>query len=240
MSREVLEKIVPQAGIIRHNFSWETHAWHAARMKDARDIAATAGTPIMILQDLSGPRVQEEDGHKYGGHTDNLLTEKDLKDIDFGIEQNVDWIAMSYVGHAKDVENLRNELTKRGSSIRIIAKIERQEAVDNFKEILAVSDGVMVARGDLGNEVPLEKIPFIEREIIALCNEANKPVIVATQMMLSMTGCKTPTRAEVTDVAFAAICGADYTMLSEETASGKYPVEAVTMMRKILGEACQH
>ena len=118
-----------------------------------------------------------------------------------------------------------------------MAKIERAEAVAAFQEILAAADGIMIARGDLGNEVPLEQIPFIEREIIALCNAANKPVVVATQMILSMAESDTPTRAEVTDVAFAAMCGASYTMLSEESASGKYPAQAVTMMARILKEA---
>jgi pyruvate kinase len=123
-----------------------------------------------------------------------------------------------------------------GKVIPIIAKIERKVALENLDEIISETDEVMVARGDLGNEIEIEKIPYEEKIIVDKCNAAGKPVIVATQMMLSMTNSPTPTRAEVTDVAYAVQIGADGVMLSEESASGKYPVEAVTEMRKIVDE----
>jgi pyruvate kinase len=128
-------------------------------------------------------------------------------------------------------------MKKLGKILPIISKIERKIAYENLDEIIDVSDAIMIARGDLGNEVPLEKIPFIEKNIIVKCKEKGKPVIVATQMLLSMTQNPTPTRAEVTDVAYAIINGADAVMLSEESASGKYPVEAVIMMEKIISES---
>lgn len=161
------------------------------------------------------------------------LTEKDLEDLRFCIEQEVDYLALSFVRRAADVLELKNLLVQSTSHIRVISKIEKPEAVDHFTEILAVSDGIMVARGDLGVEIRPEKVPLIQKEIIRKCNLAGKPVITATQMLESMVNNPRPTRAETSDVANAILDGTDAVMLSAETASGKYPVEAVALMDSI-------
>lgn len=162
------------------------------------------------------------------------MTEKDAQDIQFGIEEDIDFIAASFVRRAKDVLEIRKVLEKHGAShIQIIPKIENREGVDNIQEILEVSDGVMVARGDLGVEIPAEEVPLVQKELIQKCNEQAKPVITATQMLDSMQRNPRPTRAEASDVANAIFDGTDAIMLSGETAAGKYPVEAVETMDKI-------
>lgn len=162
------------------------------------------------------------------------ITEKDSKDILFGIEQGVDFIAASFVRRAKDVLEIRELLEKNnGSHIQIIPKIENQEGVDNIDEIIQVSDGLMVARGDLGVEIPAEEVPLVQKSLIQKCNDAGKPVITATQMLDSMQRNPRPTRAEASDVANAILDGTDAIMLSGETAAGLYPVEAVQTMDKI-------
>jgi len=161
------------------------------------------------------------------------LTEKDLDDLEFCLAQELDYIALSFVRTAADVEQLKALLSQRGASIRVIAKIEKPEAVENFAEILAVSDGIMVARGDLGVEINPEKVPLIQKHIIRQCNLAGKPVITATQMLESMVHSPRPTRAETSDVANAILDGTDAVMLSAETAAGKYPCEAVAMMVRV-------
>ncbi|MEA3399597.1 MAG: pyruvate kinase [Patescibacteria group bacterium] len=229
--KETIKKMIDNhMDVARLNFSWGTYEEHANYIKIIRELGN-----IPIIQDLSGPRIQEGKSHHFD-ENEEIITEKDLKDLEFGIEQKVDYVAMSFVGTAKDVLKLK----KYSKGIPIIAKIERKIAVENIDEILKVTDGIMIARGDLGNEVPLEEIPFIEKNIIAKCKEVGKPVVVATQMMLSMTENKTPTRAEVTDVAYAVSLGADAVMLSEETASGQHPVGVIEMMEKINLEAEKH
>ncbi len=162
------------------------------------------------------------------------ITEKDAKDILFGIEQEVDFIAASFVRRAKDVLEIRELLEKNnGSHIQIIPKIENQEGVDNIDEIIQVSDGLMVARGDLGVEIPAEEVPLVQKKLIQKLNDAGKPVITATQMLDSMQRNPRPTRAEASDVANAIFDGTDAIMLSGETAAGMYPVEAVKTMDKI-------
>ena len=161
------------------------------------------------------------------------VTEKDLEDILFGIEQGVDFIAASFVRTAADVLEIRKVLEEHDSPVQIIAKIETQAAVDNIAEILEVSDGIMVARGDLGVEIPAEEVPLVQKQIIAQCNLLGKPVITATQMLDSMIRNPTPTRAEVTDVANAIFEGTDAVMLSGETAVGRYPTRAVQVMDRI-------
>ncbi|MEA3544503.1 MAG: pyruvate kinase [Thermodesulfobacteriota bacterium] len=161
------------------------------------------------------------------------MTKKDLADLEFIIDQQLDWVALSFVRTAEEVSRLKQILAKRNSSIRVIAKIEKPEAVDNFSAILAVTDGVMVARGDLGVEVPSEQVPLIQKRIIRECNQVGKPVITATQMLESMIAHPRPTRAETSDVANAILDGTDAIMLSGETAAGLYPVEAVKVMDRV-------
>ena len=166
------------------------------------------------------------------------LTERDISDIRFGIENDFDFIAASFVRKASDVEDIRKVLhTYGGDKIRIIAKIENQEGVDNLDEILAAADGVMVARGDLGVEIPAARVPILQKQMIRKGLQAGKPVITATQMLDSMIRNPRPTRAEVSDVANAVFDGTSCVMLSGETASGKYPAEALAAMNSIVVEA---
>lgn len=158
------------------------------------------------------------------------LTEKDLTDLEFGMQQNVDWIALSFVRKASDIRELRQILDSRKSSSRIVAKIEKPEALNNIDEIISSTDAVMVARGDLGVEIWLEEVPMVQKMLVEKCNKAGKPVIVATQMMESMIENPRPTRAETNDVANAVMDGADALMLSAETAAGKYPLEVIRSM----------
>lgn len=164
------------------------------------------------------------------------LNDKDRGYINFAIENELDFIAHSFVRNKEDVMAIQEILDERNSPIKIIAKIENQEGVDHIDEILDHTYGVMVARGDLGIEIEAEKIPRIQRYIVNKCNESKKPVIIATQMLHSMIDHPRPTRAEISDIANAIYMGADAIMLSGETASGKYPVEAVMMMRKVAME----
>lgn len=173
-----------------------------------------------------------------GVHIDlPALTEKDIHNINLAIDEDIDFIAHSFVRSAADVKAVQDVLDARGSDIKIISKIENQEGVDNIDEIIAASYGIMIARGDLGIEVPIERIPGIQRNIIRKCVKAKKPVIVATQMLHSMISNPRPTRAEVTDIANAIYYRTDALMLSGETASGKYPVESVQTMAQIAEQA---
>lgn len=165
------------------------------------------------------------------------LTEKDCENILYAIDKDIDFIAHSFVRNKQDVLDIRQILDTYGSDIKVIAKIENQEGVDNIDEILSVADGIMVARGDLGIEVPQERIPGIQRLLIKKAILAKKPVIVATQMLHTMINNPRPTRAEVTDIANAIYYRTDALMLSGETAYGKYPVEAVSTMTKIAAQA---
>ncbi len=164
------------------------------------------------------------------------LTEKDLEDAAFIIKEKLDWVALSFVRRVADIEILRKILDDNKSKAKIIAKIEMPEAIVNLRDIILVSDGIMVARGDLGVELPVEKIPLIQKEIIRKCIHRAKPVIVATQMMESMIDRVKPNRSEITDVANAVIEGADAVMLSGETATGQFPVLVIETMRKIITE----
>jgi len=167
------------------------------------------------------------------------LTEKDKKDLRFGIQNEVDYVALSFVRQAEDLQDIKRIIARMGSDIPVVAKIEKPEAVDNIDAILETTDAVMVARGDLGVEMRYEKVPTIQKMIIQKAIAANKPVITATQMLESMHQNPIPTRAEASDVANAIMDGTDAVMLSGETASGRYPVEAVLMMSKIAAQVEQ-
>ncbi len=316
-SEAVLTKLV-KAGlnVARLNFSHGDFAEHQEKVDNIRIVSEKLGTPIALLQDLSGPKIrigdfyqervtlkegdefilttekcvgdehrasvnypklpQEikpgafimvDDGKKklqvvsikgneiktkiiVGGETKgrrgvNLpgtdlsissLTAKDKKDIEFGVSNQVDFVALSFVRRAADVHELRRILEKKGLPAQIIVKIETTQAIDNLEEILRATDAVMVARGDLAVEVPMERVPLLQKQIVHMSRELGKPVIVATQMLESMISAPVPTRAEVNDVANAILDGTDAVMLSEETTLGKFPVEAVSMMSKIAME----
>jgi pyruvate kinase len=163
------------------------------------------------------------------------LTEKDLKDLQFALDNHIEWIGLSFVRSANDIHDLKKLIAKAKSPARVMAKIEKPEALTEIDAIIKATDGVMVARGDLGVELPLERVPVIQKMLVKKCIEYSRPVIVATQMMESMILEFSPTRAEVNDVANAVMDGADAVMLSEETSVGKYPLKAVEYMQRIIG-----
>ena len=220
----------------------------------------SAGNKILIddgLIELEVKEVNGEDivctvinggelGERKGVNVPNVkiklpaLTDKDKEDIRFAIKEGFDFIAASFVRTADAIREIRQMLDDAGSSIQIISKIENAEGLQNLDEIIEVSDGIMVARGDLGVEIPAQKLPYIQKQIIHKCNEAGKVVITATQMLDSMIRNPRPTRAEVTDVANAVYDGTDAVMLSGETAQGKYPVEALQMMVQIVKNTEEH
>ena len=183
-----------------------------------------------ILMSKKGINLPDTD---FGG---DILTPKDLRDIEYGLDKDIDFVALSFVQSPDDISNLRQILVAGGSTAQIIAKIETKAAIkdDVMQAIVMVSDGIMVARGDLAVEAGAEVVPIVQRRLISLCREYGKLVIVATQMMASMVDSPEPTRAEVSDVANAVIQGADTVMLSDETANGSYPLEAVAAMKKTI------
>ena len=222
-------------------------------MKFARDVKA--GEPVLMDDGKLELRVLETDGKGevrcevvHGGVLKprkgiNLpstaislpcITEKDAGDLAYALEQDVDWIGLSFVRNAQDIVELRERIEAEGKHTRIIAKIEKPEALEDLDGILEETDAVMIARGDLGVEIPKQEVPLVQKDIIQRCMHMGKPVIVATQMMESMIEASIPTRAEVNDVANAVLDGADAVMLSAETSVGAYPVEAVTAMTDII------
>jgi pyruvate kinase len=169
-----------------------------------------------------------------------FLSEHDLTQLEFGLAQDVDWVALSFVRSAADIERVRSFCQARGKHPRLMAKIERREALLNLEQIVKSCDGVMVARGDLGVEIPVEQVPLAQKKIISLANRLGKPVVTATQMLESMVEQPWPTRAEVADIANAVLDGTDAVMLSQETAIGKYPLEAVGIMARVISELENH
>lgn len=196
-------------------------------------VYATADNDGIIIK-RKGINLPDTD---FGG---DILTEKDLEDIAFGAKQDFDYVALSFVQSPADVERLRKILKAHNSDAKIIVKLETRAGVENVEEIIKATDAIMVARGDLAVETPAESVPVVQRRVIALGQRYAKPTIVATQMLLSMVDMPEPTRAEVSDVATAVFIGADCVMLSDETATGKYPVEAVKTMKRVITYAEQH
>ena len=226
--------------VVRLNFSWSNIKQHTDQIELVRKLEGQLNRRIPIIIDLPGPRIQEKVGHTYNHDAISSITKHDEEFIKFAAEQGVEYIAVSFVGSAADIKKCRQLIEQNRGNQKIIAKIERKVALSSLDEIISATDAVMVARGDMGNEVPLEEIPFVQEKIIKKAKAAGKPVITATQMMLSMVASPTPTRAEVTDVENAIMEGSDAVMLSEESAQGKYPVEAVAMMEKIIIETERH
>jgi len=239
--REVLCAMI-EAGmdVARFNVSWGSMESRRAEIAAVRSAAAKAGRPVIIVIDLPGPRIQEKSGHTYDHAVASALTAHDRETIAAAAKEGVEYIAMSFVGSAEDVRACRKAIQDAGGRQRVIAKIERKAALAGIDAIIAAADAVMIARGDLGNEVPLEDMPFIEEDLIKRAKKAGKPVITATGMLLSMVWNAEPSRAEVTDVAYAVTRGSDAIMLSEETAAGNHPVEAVAEMAHIAAESMRH
>jgi len=197
-------------------------------LKKERDLLTTAVIEGGVLKEKKGVNLPHM---KVSGGS---FTEKDRKDLEFGIKMGVDYVALSFVRSARDIINVKKWLSRRGIYIPIIAKIEKEEAIRDIERIIGEVDGVMVARGDLGVEMPLEEVPMIQKMLIQKANNSGRIVITATQMLESMTQHTRPTRAETTDVANAVIDGTDALMLSAETSSGKYPIEALKVMDRII------
>ncbi len=201
-------------------------------------IVGKSATDIETVVEAGGD-LRASQGISYPDGTLNVaaVTDRDLEFLEFGIEHGVDYVALSFVRSAGDVVRAKAFITKLGAQVPVIAKIEKHEALEDLAAIIKASDGIMVARGDLGIEIPIETVPIVQKRIIAECNRSGKPVVTATQMLESMIGSSRPTRAEVTDVANAIFDGTDAVMLSGETAIGRYPTEAVRMMAEIAREA---
>ena len=229
------------------------HKLFAEDAKNARVILLDNGEmrfELMSVEKDGSVRARAEDGGRIGSRRHvNLpgadlqlpsVTDKDWEDLAFGVKQKLDFVALSFVRTGDVVREVKKFLRENGSDMRIISKIETSKGVENLDDIIAASDGIMVARGDLGAEVPFELVPAIQDAMVRKCREAGKPVIVATQMLESMIKRPMPTRAEVTDVAHAATTRADLTMLSAETANGKNPIAAVDAMARILEETESH
>lgn len=207
------------------------------------EVAETNNKDTVKLKVLFGGTLSSNKGVNLPNTKISLpsLTEKDIRDLNFILTlPSVNWIALSFVRHAKDIKDLRKRIEEKNHNAKIIAKIEKPEAIENIDKIIKASNAIMVARGDLGIEVPMEQLPLMQKDIINKCIQRARPVIVATQMMDSMITNPSPTRAEITDVANAVLDGADAVMLSGETSVGKHPVKVVESMNKIIDEAEKH
>jgi pyruvate kinase len=206
------------------------------------EVVETNGEDEVLLRVVFGGTLSSNKGVNLPNTKVSLpsLTKKDLKDLTFILTQPVNWIALSFVRSPKDIQGLLRRIEAKNHPAKVIAKIEKPEAVKNIDAIIKISHGIMIARGDLGIEVPIEQLPIIQKEIVRKCMQRARPVIVATQMMESMINSMTPSRAEVTDVANAVLDGADAVMLSGETSTGKHPVKVVEAMNRIIDQAEQN
>lgn len=236
-TKEILIGMI-QSGMThaRLNFSWGTHQEHKLLIETIREAAVECGVTIPIIQDLSGPRVQYTEGHSFDT-TIQVFTNKDLDDVRAMLAERVEYVALSFVSSPADIHALATVLRAEGSTAKIIAKIERVEALQNLSGIVEVADAIMIARGDLREAVPFETLPFVQKEILTECVRQGIASIVATEMLSSMINADRPSCADVSDIATAVLDGALGTMLSNETAAGKYPVAAVAVMRKVVDEA---
>lgn len=202
------------------------------------EVVSTDGAESIITKVVHGGMLSSNKGVNLPNTTISLpsLTEKDLEDLDFALEQDVDWVGLSFVRSARDIIELKHIIRKHKKKARVVAKIEKPEAIEDIEEIIRQTDAIMVARGDLGVEIPMEDVPLVQKMLIKKCYLHAKPIIVATQMMESMIENYTPTRAEVNDVANAVLDGADAVMLSGETSVGKFPVRVIEAMSKIVSK----
>jgi pyruvate kinase len=206
------------------------------------EVITTNGKTEITCKIVQGGILSSKKGVNFPNTNISLpsLTEKDQLDLEFALDHEVDWIGLSFVRSARDIIELKHRIAARGAKAKVIAKIEKPEALDNIDDIIKESDGLMVARGDLGVEIPYQNVPLIQKMLISKCVRKAKPVIVATQMMESMITNMTPSRAEVNDVANAVLDGTDAVMLSGETSVGKYPVEVIRTMSNIIKEMETH
>ncbi len=225
--------------IARLNFSWGTHEEHQRFVHDVRQAAVRLGLQVPIIQDLSGPRVQQGVVHTFD-QSASVITDKDRSDLAAMVKHDLEYVALSFVKDATDILELKALLQDHRVSTKVIAKIERSEALNNLDEIITAADGIMIARGDLGDAIPIETLPFVKKDILRRCNAVGKPAIVATEMLTSMIDDADPSRADISDIAHAVLDGASATMLSNETAVGANPVATVAVMRKVVDEAIKH
>jgi pyruvate kinase len=223
------------------NFAKDVKAGEFIRLDDGKlemQILETNGKDTVKAKITQGGVLKSNKGVNLPNTVISLpsLTEKDLADLDFALEHNLDWIGLSFVRSARDIIELKGIISANNKKAKVIAKVEKPEAVENIDEIIKEADAIMVARGDLGVEIPMEKVPIVQKMIVEKCIKYSKPVVIATQMMESMIESSTPTRAEVNDVANAVLEGADAVMLSGETSVGKFPIYVIEAMVKILQE----
>lgn len=237
-SEEVIKKLL-KAGVdvFRFNLSHGTKEEHQATLRLIRKIASRSKKQVGILFDVADPKLRSliKRGARLTGNSlsTQTLTKKVYADVEFAIKQKVDWLALSFVRQRSDVAKLKRILKNKKAAIKVMAKIEKKEAVEDINAIINEADAVMIARGDLGVEVAIEEVPIIQKKVINKCMRRGKAVVTATQMLESMITNPRPTRAEVNDVANAIFDQTDAVMLSAETAIGKYPVIAVETMAKV-------
>lgn len=232
-------KAMVEAGmsVARLNLSWGTLEEHSQFIDTVRELVAEMGQEVPIMLDLSGPRISTDDGHTFNREVTEVLTEKDKEALAYFADKNCEYVALSYVGSADDISSLREYLESLNLKARVVAKIERMEAVKDIAQIVEGSDAIMVARGDLGDAVPFGTLPQVKEELIIAAHSGNIPAIVATEFMTSMIENDRPTRAEVSDITDTVLDGVDALLLSDETAIGANPALAVSLMSKVIAEA---